>query len=299
VFAEQVRKPGVNLVDLGETLREEVAKLARSVNHPQVPAVYNQILGARSVFLAGLGKEEAKPVVALPPPAGPQADEIAWSLIEGTSDPKQLSAFVERFPRSALRPKAEAKLNELSRQRSAVLAPAPVPTSPAAIEAIRSCDRLASAATDPDRPADVKGVETESIDGPAAIRACQEAVQAEPANRRLAFQLGRAFAFSQHYGEAKVWYEKGAALGSPLAMNNLGVLYRLGRGVPQDFAEARRWYEKAAALGNSTAMNNLGWLYNNGRGVPQDYAEARRWYVKAAALGNAGAKDALAKLPRL
>jgi hypothetical protein len=105
VFAEQVRKPGVNLVDLGETLREEVAKLARSVNHPQVPAVYNQILGARSVFLAGLGKEEAKPVVALPPPAGPQADEIAWSLIEGTSDPKQLSAFVERFPRSALRPK--------------------------------------------------------------------------------------------------------------------------------------------------------------------------------------------------
>jgi uncharacterized protein len=103
VFAEQVRKPGVNLVDLGETLREEVAKLARSVNHPQVPAVYSQILGARSVFLAGPAKEEPKPVLAPPPAAGPQADEIAWSFIEGTSDPKQLSAFLERFPRSALR----------------------------------------------------------------------------------------------------------------------------------------------------------------------------------------------------
>ena len=70
VFAEQVRKPGVNLVDLGETLREETAQLARSVNHPQVPAVYNQILGARSVFLAGPAKDEPKPTIAPPPPAG-------------------------------------------------------------------------------------------------------------------------------------------------------------------------------------------------------------------------------------
>jgi hypothetical protein len=60
--------------------------------------------------------------------------------------------------------------------------------------------------------------------------------------------------------------------------------------------EAHRWYEKAAALGDAVAMNNLGVLYNTGRGVSRDYAEARRWYEKAAALGNELAKTNLATL---
>src|SRR5205085_8457856 len=43
VFVEQLRKPGLNIIDLGEAVRDEVAGLAKTVNHPQVPAVYNQI----------------------------------------------------------------------------------------------------------------------------------------------------------------------------------------------------------------------------------------------------------------
>ena len=98
VFLNQLKRPGQHLLDLGENVREEVAALAAREGHVQVPAILNQIRGARTVFLAGLAKEEPRPVVPLPPVAGPQADEIAWSLIKGTSDPKQLSAFVEPFP---------------------------------------------------------------------------------------------------------------------------------------------------------------------------------------------------------
>ena len=186
-------------------------------------------------------------MLAPPPAAGPQADEIAWSLIEGTSDPKQLSAFLERFPRSALRPKAQARLDELSGRRTAALVPTPAPTSPSASEAIRSCDRLASHPDDPDRPADLKGVAFESIDAPAAVLACLEAVEAEPANRRLAFQLGRGLEASKSYGEARRWYERAALAGSPGAMSNLGLLYENGRGVPQNHAEAKRWFDQAAS----------------------------------------------------
>ena len=45
------------------------------------------------------------------------------------------------------------------------------------------------------------------------------------------------------------------------------------------------WYEKAAGKSNNFAMNQLGLLYQNGFGVPQDYVKAREWYEKAAANG--------------
>ena len=40
-------------------------------------------------------------------------------------------------------------------------------------------------------------------------------------------------------------------------MNNLGVMYRKGQGVPQDEAEAMRLFQKAADAGNAEAKDNL------------------------------------------
>jgi uncharacterized protein len=130
VFLNQLKRPGQHLLDLGENVREEVATLAARDGHVQVPAILNQIRGARSLFLAGLVEDKPRPVAVPPPPAGRNADEMAWSLINGTSDPKQLSDFLERFPRSALRPKAQARLDELSGRKVAALVP--TPASPAA-----------------------------------------------------------------------------------------------------------------------------------------------------------------------
>jgi TPR repeat protein len=104
-------------------------------------------------------------------------------------------------------------------------------------------------------------------------------------------------------GEANCRYPKeqhlqAAALGLPLAMKNLGNLYRDGRGVPKDYAQARQWYEKAAAGGQTVAMVQLGELYRQGHGVPKDIAQARQWYEKAAAGGDASASKALAGIGR-
>ena len=73
-----------------------------------------------------------------------------------------------------------------------------------------------------------------------------------------------------------------AEQGDASAQNNLGLLYDLGTGVPQDHAEAVKWYRMAAEQGHADAQYNLSVMYNNGKGVPQDYSEAVKWLRKAA-----------------
>jgi uncharacterized protein len=81
-----------------------------------------------------------------------------------------------------------------------------------------------------------------------------------------------------------------AEQGDALAQYNLGVLYRKGRGVPQDDVQARQWFEKAAAQGQAKAQYNLGTLFLNGGGVPKDYQQALRWFRMAADQGEAVAQ---------
>jgi len=73
------------------------------------------------------------------------------------------------------------------------------------------------------------------------------------------------------------------------AMNNIGVRFVRGHGVPQDDAQAVLWYQRAARGGDRWAMSNLGWMHANGRGVPEDLSEAAAWYRKSADLGHATA----------
>lgn len=59
---------------------------------------------------------------------------------------------------------------------------------------VTECDRLASHPDDPFRVA--PGLDREQIDLPKAIAACQLAVQADPSNPRLNYQLGRTLGYS-------------------------------------------------------------------------------------------------------
>lgn len=79
-------------------------------------------------------------------------------------------------------------------------------------------------------------------------------------------------------------YEKAAKLYSPLAKGGnaeaqyvLGMMYRAGRGVPQDYIEARKWYRLAAEQGHPVAQFYLGWIYAKGRGVPKDIIKGYMW----------------------
>jgi TPR repeat protein len=67
--------------------------------------------------------------------------------------------------------------------------------------------------------------------------------------------------------DAERWYRRAAERGFAEAQNNLGLMYVLGRGVPQDDAEAVKWFRRAAEQGYAPAQNNLGQMRRQGRGV--------------------------------
>ena len=108
------------------------------------------------------------------------------------------------------------------------------------------------------------------------------------------FQAGMDATNREDYATALSEWRPLAEQGDALAQYNLGVLYRKGRGVPQDDVQARQWYEKAAAQGQAKAQFNLGTLYFNGAGVPKDYRQALRWFRLAADQGEALAQTKIA-----
>jgi uncharacterized protein len=114
------------------------------------------------------------------------------------------------------------------------------------------------------------------------------------------FNLGVLYAVGrgvpQDYGQAARWYRLAAEHGHALAQCNLGVLYEKGEGVSRSDAEAIRWYRMAADQGNPGGQNNLGRMYEQGLGVPRDPSQAAAWYRKAADQGHAQAQANLARL---
>jgi len=78
-----------------------------------------------------------------------------------------------------------------------------------------------------------------------------------------------------------------AAGGDPFAQRNIGHLYRLGLGVPQDFAVALSWYRRAANQGLVRAQANLANMMLRGQGIDHDPEGAAFWFHRAASAGHA------------
>ena len=146
------------------------------------------------------------------------------------------------------------------------------------------CDRVAADPTDPDKPADVKGVAAIApSDVAVAIKYCKVAA---PSSRRALYQLGRAYAADQKTKDAVAAYRKAADKGSSAAMVELGLLFANGTGVAKDDAQARALFERAASAGNPRGAANLAGNSN----LPSDPAEARALLAKAAEANSAEAQ---------
>lgn len=95
----------------------------------------------------------------------------------------------------------------------------------------------------------------------------------------------------------KLWRDAAEA-GNATAMNNLGIMYDLGKGVPRSDKLAIFWFTKAARLGHPKAQFNLGRKFDNGEGVTANEVTAYMWYVLAASSGTKAfiiQRDAYAK----
>ena len=73
-------------------------------------------------------------------------------------------------------------------------------------------------------------------------------------------------------------YKRLADKGDPRAQNELGFLYSVGQGVPQDFKIAAAWYLQAADQGYPPALLHLAGLFESGRGVQKNLIEAHKYF---------------------
>lgn len=124
------------------------------------------------------------------------------------------------------------------------------------------CDRLAGSPTDPQMQA--PGVSYEKLNAPLAIAACRKAVADEPGSGRLWFEYGRALEKGNQLPDAILAYQEGARFNHAVALNNLGELYRDGKGVPKDLQKAEQYFKRSADLNSVEGKSNLLALQKSG-----------------------------------
>jgi len=227
---------------------------------------------------------------AVAPPARPASQDREAPRLETSSQleqqatdtnrdqSKQVDVAADPLPRLASQIEAERSVDALS-------------SSSSPSQSITECDKLAASPDDPDRLADVASVEFSRIDPDRAIAACSAAASSYPNERRIAFQLGRAFYAAKRYDEARRVLERAAEAGSASAANSLGIIYLNGMGLPKkDEAKAAAYYDFAARAGDVRAMRNLAKMRVLGIGVPRDGAKGMELYRRAAAGGSVVAK---------
>ncbi|WP_028104287.1 tetratricopeptide repeat protein [Pseudoduganella violaceinigra] len=89
-----------------------------------------------------------------------------------------------------------------------------------------------------------------------------------------------------------------AKAGNTDAEHLLGLMYYMGRGVPQDYKLALAWHRKAASKGKADAQYVVGAMYYTGNAVLQDHKEAVTWFRKAAEQGHPDAQQVLGLMYR-
>jgi len=115
-----------------------------------------------------------------------------------------------------------------------------VATSATSATSIAACDHLAADPDDPQKKG--RGVTVNDLDLEKAIEACVSAVEADPGNIRLRFQLGRVLVAGGHDNQALPFLQEAADKNYPAALAYIGDL--------QKSDEAARPYFQKAAKGN-------------------------------------------------
>jgi TPR repeat protein len=103
---------------------------------------------------------------------------------------------------------------------------------------------------------------------------------------------------SKNYAVALKEIRPLAQAGNADAEHLLGLMYYMGRGVPQDYKQALEWHRKAALKGKADAQYVVGAMYYTGNAVIQDHKQAVAWFRKAAEQGHPDAQQVLGLMYR-
>lgn len=125
IFLKEMQKPGLSVDRVLKNVRQEVANLASSVRHEQVPALYDQTLG-EFYFFPGDGTQ----VAALggsaigPGRSAAQIEDELWDAIKDSDRASVFEEYISQYPGGRYLALAKVKISKLKA--------APSPTLPVA-----------------------------------------------------------------------------------------------------------------------------------------------------------------------
>lgn len=118
-----------------------------------------------------------------------------------------------------------------------------------------ACDKLAASPYDAEKV--TAGVLYKNIDSKMAINACKDAIEKNKRNGRLWFQYGRALEKGNKIADAIIAYQEAIEFNHAAAYNNMGELYRDGKGFERNPVKAEEFFAKAAQYGSTEGVANL------------------------------------------
>ncbi|MGL4237201.1 caspase family protein [Tabrizicola sp.] len=206
----------------------------------------------------------------------------AWLTIAESADPRDFELFLELFPQDELAEVAKRQLVQIETEADPdfplmeIEVEGPGREVPDGLMAdVTACDILATGFGDV--MAVTEPVPHDLVNTRAALRACVEAVTADPENGRLVNHLARVLRLANRFEEALHYHERAAELGNPSAYMAISAFYRQGIGVEPDYKRAFEAARTGALKGSPKAQLVTGVFFREGWGVQQSYPEAMRW----------------------
>ncbi len=103
------------------------------------------------------------------------------------------------------------------------------------------------------------------------------------------FELAVKFDHEENYIDSFFHYSQAANIGHIEAQYQLGLFFKVGKGVVQNVKEAMKWFEKAALQGNVEAKYEIACSFYK----EKQYEQALTWFEEAAAHGHVEAQSQL------
>jgi uncharacterized caspase-like protein len=136
VLIKQINRPGVPVDRMLKNVRDEVVQLAKSANHEQVPALYDQSIG-EFYFRSGAAEATARPSAELASvttspasapdrvPSSSELEQSYWARIKDSTDAEDFKDYAQQFPKGAHAAEAALMLRKLTRTVAATTTAAP------------------------------------------------------------------------------------------------------------------------------------------------------------------------------
>jgi hypothetical protein len=163
VFIKEMTQPGVPIDQVARKVRGEVNRMAKTVNHEQVPAIYDQVIGEFYFYAqndAGVDEVEI----------------LFWQSVKDSSDAAELQAYLDKYPDGQFSALAQARIKRID-QSNAVPGAAPVAdsTNPTVTPAVPAATPVAEQAQ-----AGQPQAEQQQVDQAQVVQAQVEQAQADP-----------------------------------------------------------------------------------------------------------------------